>query len=246
MLQNVLPEKAAIVIDLQKNLNKPIFLNDLVCNKKKVFIVVPDGVSATVYEHDSLQEIVFLLGAKSTLNFFSFITASGTKKIEIICEQEGAQANINGIYLFSENETAFLRTRQRHTARKTKTNLFLRGLLSGCSKVNHHGEIFIDKQACNVEAAQNNKTMLLSPDARVISCPELNVLNKDVRCSHGSAVGQMDKKQLFYLCSRGMQEDVARRLLLHTFLTLPFVQVGDRSFKKKFEQIISKKLQEIE
>ena len=101
------------------------------------------------------------------------------------------------------------------------------------------------EHACNTQAKQNNKTMLLSPHAHVVSCPQLQVHNKKVSCSHGSAVGQLDEQHLFYLRSRGMNQKAARCLLLRAFLTLPFAKGGVRSCNKKFQKTLSQKIQEM-
>ena len=213
-------------------LNDPIFLNQFIDEQKRLFVVLQDNATAMFYEQDHTEEIVFFLGKQSRLTFFSLITKTGTKKIEIVCTGEGAQARVCGFYLLDGHKKLCLQTKQNHYVQNTKTDLFLRGAVTDSASVNHRGKIFVEKNAQQAKAVQNNKTILLSSGAYVQSCPELQVLNKNVQCSHGTASGQPDEQQLFYLCSRGIPKKIAQRLLLEAFFTLPFAGVDDRSFKK--------------
>ncbi len=65
---------------------------------------------------------------------------------------------------------------------------------------------------------QVNKNILLSPSAKAVSIPSLEILTNDVQCSHGSAVGQLDQGHIFYLMARGLQEVQAKQLLLESFI----------------------------
>ena len=64
---------------------------------------------------------------------------------------------------------------------------------------------------------QTNQNLLLSDDATIDTKPELEIYADDVKCTHGATVGQLDDDALFYLRSRGIGEDAARRLLVHAF-----------------------------
>jgi Fe-S cluster assembly protein SufD len=80
-----------------------------------------------------------------------------------------------------------------------------------------NGKIFIREQAKKTEAHQTNKNILLSENATVYAKPHLEIYADDVKCTHGSSTGQLDKTALFYLRSRGIKEEKARKLLTEAF-----------------------------
>ena len=80
------------------------------------------------------------------------------------------------------------------------------------------GTIYVAPGAVKTEAFQTNRNMVTSPSARMFSKPQLEIYNDDVKCSHGSATGQLDAMQLFYMRSRGLSEEEANLLLKQAFM----------------------------
>jgi Fe-S cluster assembly protein SufD len=92
-----------------------------------------------------------------------------------------------------------------------------KGLLDDSSKAEFNGLINVAKGAFQTDSTQLNKNLLLSEKAHIDSRPQLNILNDDVKCSHGSTVGNLDEEQLFYLESRGLSSEGARAILTYSF-----------------------------
>lgn len=228
-----------ITIPANTKQKDPIFLHE-----KKMVVVLQEGATATIFDHDSVCDLTFHVHAKSTLNFFSTITQAGSKTISIFLHGQFACAYLNGAYLLYENQTCSLQVRQEHLFPNTESLFVLRGALAGTADVSIHGTIFVDKQAKKTKASHQNKTILLSSGAQVQSCPDLAVLNKNVRCSHGSAIGKFDETMLFYMCSRGLTKKMAKRHLLESFLASPFAQLDDKK-RETFLKPVTKKLQEM-
>ena len=80
------------------------------------------------------------------------------------------------------------------------------------------GTIEIPKDSQKCDGRQNHRAVLLSDKAIVSATPQLEIWADDVQCAHGSAVGPLDKNQLFYLQARGLPKKLARHLLLQSFL----------------------------
>jgi Fe-S cluster assembly protein SufD len=80
------------------------------------------------------------------------------------------------------------------------------------------GRIRVAPDAQKTDAQQISRSLLLSATARADTKPELEILADDVKCSHGAAVGDLDKDALFYLRARGMGEAEARRILIDAFV----------------------------
>jgi Fe-S cluster assembly protein SufD len=77
--------------------------------------------------------------------------------------------------------------------------------------------IYVAEGAQHIDGYQANRNLLLDPDARSDSIPGLEILNDDVRCTHGSTIGKIDEEQLFYLLSRGIPRPEAEQLVIHGF-----------------------------
>ena len=75
----------------------------------------------------------------------------------------------------------------------------------------------VAQDAQKTDSSQVNKNLLLSPKAKARSMPELKILANDVKCKHGSTIGQLDPQQFFYLRSRGIPAGQARQLLIYAF-----------------------------
>ncbi|MDE6028495.1 MAG: SufD family Fe-S cluster assembly protein, partial [Muribaculaceae bacterium] len=80
------------------------------------------------------------------------------------------------------------------------------------------GRIYVAEGAVKTEAYQSNRNLVGSDNARMESKPELEIYNDDVKCSHGSTVGQLDRVQMFYMRTRGLDEPTALLLLKQAFM----------------------------
>ena len=86
------------------------------------------------------------------------------------------------------------------------------------------GMIRVEEDAQKTNAYQENRNLILSPDAHADSIPGLEILANDVRCTHGATISQVDREQLFYAMSRGLTRGDAERLIVRGF----FQDVLDR------------------
>jgi hypothetical protein len=89
------------------------------------------------------------------------------------------------------------------------------------------------------DAYQENRNLLLSRKAHANSIPGLEILANDVRCTHGSTVGQVDREQLFYLMSRGLPENEAERMIVGGF----FAQALDRIGREPVREALARALE---
>jgi Fe-S cluster assembly protein SufD len=79
------------------------------------------------------------------------------------------------------------------------------------------GKVYVDPIAQKTDGKQTNKALLLSPQARVDTKPQLEIFADDVKCTHGATIGRLDEMALFYLKSRGIGGENARALLTYAF-----------------------------
>jgi Fe-S cluster assembly protein SufD len=88
-----------------------------------------------------------------------------------------------------------------------------KGILYGKGKAVFDGLVYVARDAQKTDAAMSNRNLMLSQNAEVDTKPQLEIYADDVKCSHGTTVGQIEPEMLFYLRSRGISATLARRML---------------------------------
>jgi Fe-S cluster assembly scaffold protein SufB len=106
-----------------------------------------------------------------------------------------------------------------HQAPETKSREDIKGVAYDASVLNFEGRVLLTHDAHYAQATMHHKQVVVGRQARVHSCPQLEALHHTVRCGHGSAISYIDDEQLFYLSSRGLDETVARALIVDSFLS---------------------------
>ena len=142
---------------------------------------------------------------------------SGPILLKIILSGEQSECDIKIVYLSNKNNVENIKIEVIHEYKNTVSSQIIKGILTDNSKMIFDGVIRIpfDSQKC--DGHQNHRAILLSDRASVRATPELEIYADDVKCSHGSAVGGLDETQLFYLVSRGIQQNMAKKMLLKSY-----------------------------
>ena len=107
-----------------------------------------------------------------------------------------------------------------HVAPNCRSSQLFKTVLDDQSRATFDGKIYVHQEAQKTEAFQLNKNLLLSDTATARSLPNLEIFADDVKASHGSTTGQFDPDELFYLRSRGLTEQEAKKLLITAFLAI--------------------------
>ena len=103
--------------------------------------------------------------------------------------------------------------------------------------------MFVERPAQKTNAFQQNNNLLLSDKAQVFAKPQLEIFADDVKCSHGCTVGQFDPESLFYLRSRGIGEDSARKLLVEAFMFDVTQRITNEPVKEYVQSLIYEKME---
>ena len=156
-----------------------------------------------------------------TLNFG---TARSKMKFGSDVAGPGSAADMDGIFFATGEQHMDQRTLQIHSSPDTYSRLLYKGAVKDTGRSVYQGLIIARPGAIRVDAYQTNNNLVLNEGARADSIPGLLIDADDLKCSHGSTVGNLDPEQLFYLRSRGLSEDEARRALILGF----FEEVIDR------------------
>jgi Fe-S cluster assembly protein SufD len=129
----------------------------------------------------------------------------------------GGRLILNGLYLLDGAQHADHHTTIDHAADHCESHEYFNGVLDGKSRGVFTGRIIVRPGAQKTDSKQTNNNLLLSTDAHADSQPQLEIYADDVKCTHGSTVGPLDPRAVFYLESRGIGEREARRLLTYGF-----------------------------
>ena len=146
----------------------------------------------------------------------------------------GAEAHLKGLYLCKADEKVNFRIVMHHCAPGCKSTQLFNGIAGGEAQVSFHGTIVVAPEAQQTEAYQENHNIVLTPEAKVTTQPQLEIYADDVKCSHGATVGQLNEDELFYMRSRGIPESEAKTLQMLSFLS-PVVPEGR---KEEIEQAV--------
>lgn len=132
---------------------------------------------------------------------------------------DGGEAQLIAAYFGDGHQVHDFRTLQDHTGKRTSSDLVFKGAVTGSSRSVYSGLIRVNPGASATSAFLTNRNLVLSDDATAYSVPNLEIINEnDLRsCGHAATSGPIDEDQVFYLESRGVPTEVARRLIILGF-----------------------------
>ena len=159
------------------------------------------------------------LGAKAqfvthSLNIGGKLTRN---ELGVIMGGEYAEATINGLVLMDGTRHCDNHTLLDHASANCPSHELYKHVLNGKSTGVFKGKILVRKDSQKTDSKQTSKTLLLSDDAVMNSMPALEIYADDVKCTHGSTTGPVDEEQVFYLRSRGIDNEAARHLMTYAF-----------------------------
>jgi Fe-S cluster assembly protein SufD len=134
-----------------------------------------------------------------------------------VLDGEGVECTLNGLYASDGERLVDNHTTIDHARPHCESREIYKGILADRSRGVFNGKIIVRPDAQKTDAKQTNRALLLSEDAKINTKPQLEIFANDVKCTHGAAVGQLDEEALFYLRSRGLSDQAARRVLIHAF-----------------------------
>ncbi|MDE6523538.1 MAG: Fe-S cluster assembly protein SufD [Muribaculaceae bacterium] len=146
---------------------------------------------------------------------------NGTTRNEFFARFAGRHAKLRMLGMGIEDERRRLDTYSRiaHEVPDCTTDELFKYVVDDDAMGAFAGLIYVAEGASKTEAYQSNRNLVGSEKAVMHSKPQLEIYNDDVKCSHGTAIGQLDEKQLFYMMTRGISEDQARLMLKQAFMS---------------------------
>lgn len=167
---------------------------------------------------DDLRHAVTLSSGESA-DLLLLCLSGGRAFFDIDIAGRGADVNLRGLFVCAGDDRLDIKVNMRHGVGGGTSAQLFKGVAAGRAKVRFEGRIVVAPDAQNTEAYQTGRGLLLSEGAVIELQPQLEIYADDVKCSHGAAVGSLDEDEQFYMRSRGISLEEARRLQMLSFLS---------------------------
>ena len=211
-----------IVINKNSNLKNYIFDLNKNQNLKYSF------TNIDIYENSNSENFIYSSGSK----FSKYEINSNLK-------EKYSSAFINGIINLEKNNHHEIKTNINHLAENTKSYQLIKSVLNDKSTGVYQGKIFVNDQAQKTDGYQLSKALLLNENTEFNGKPELEIYADDVKCSHGSTSGNLDENSIFYLMSRGLNYDQAKKLLIDGFINDVIEKITNIEIQKYLKEAIN-------
>lgn len=151
---------------------------------------------------------------------------------------ENSECALHGLVIGQGRQVADNHSVIRHRANRARSLEHFRNVLDDRSRAVFAGRVVVEEGVTGTDAQQSNANLLLSDDARVDALPQLEIYNDDVKASHGSTLGQLDADSMFYLRSRGIDEQNARAILTWAFANVVVEEIGLEPIRRLVRQSV--------
>jgi len=162
----------------------------------------------------------------------------------VILNGDGAESKMYGLLFGSEYQHFDNHTLHHHAASRTVSNIDFKVVLRDRALSAYTGLIRIDRESKTCEAYQENRNLLLNRGTKAETIPELEILNEDVKCSHGATIGPIDPLSVFYLTSRGIDRDDAVRMIVSGFVVSTLKQIPE-DLQERISNFVAQRLENI-
>ena len=218
-----------IRVNTKPNSKTKIIIVNMVNNNSNNFLSIENELS----ENSKLDYCIVDFGGSSSItNWYSNVKG------------ENSEANINTIYLGTENQIFDINYISELYGKNTKTNIEVQGALKGEAKKNFKGTINFKKGCKKAKGDENEFCMLLSKKARSKALPMLLCTEEDVEGNHSTATGKIEEQKLFYLMSRGISYQDSTKLIVKAKFNSVLETIENEKLKEEILKEIDKRLED--
>jgi Fe-S cluster assembly protein SufD len=241
-------EARATVVETYASLGDGVYWTNAVTE-----VVVGDGARVDCYRvqresdqayHVAVTDVHQGRDSRANIHAVSFGGALARHDLRGTLAGPGGYLILNGLYLLAGEQHADHHTAIDHAAPHCESHEYFNGVLDGRSRGIFNGRIIVRPGAQKTDSKQTNNNLLLSGEAHADSQPQLEIYADDVKCTHGSTVGPLDPKALFYLESRGIGEVEARRLMTYGFAAEILNRMDVAPLRDQLDRIVRDRLAE--
>lgn len=197
------------------------------------------GTEASVFRRSDIR-----LHDDAALDFHALELGGKLARHELRIDLAGVRARFRsrGAFVLHGRQHADTEVLVTHRGRDTASDSLWRGVADDRARGVVHGRILVMPGADGADGSFYNKNLLLSPSAEIDTRPALEIYADEVKANHGAAVGQLDENMLFYLRSRGIAPDVARRMLVQAFCAVTLDGIRPASLRERCGALLDAQL----
>lgn len=156
---------------------------------------------------------------------------------------EHAECDLQGLYLAGDGQLMDYHLDVDHPLPNCRSQESFKGILYGKGRAVFDGLVYVARDAQKTDAAMSNRNLMLSEQAEVDTKPQLEIHADDVKCSHGTTVGQIEPEMLFYLRSRGISAPLARRMLCLGFAGEIIEKLSSEALREHVAEHVGQRLE---
>lgn len=228
--------------------------NSYYFNNNRIDVLVNEG--ATI-KHSFIQDesrsafhlssLYLTLCKESTYKGLHIALGGAWSRMEynVSFTEVGARCDLKGLYTVGNQQLNDIHLNIAHHVPDCTSSELFKGILYGEGRAVFDGHVVVEKQAQHSDASMKNDNLILSGNAEVDTKPQLEIYADDVKCSHGTTVGQLDEQQLFYLRSRGINKAEAKKILCKGFASEVIEEIEEPILRKQVENKLTETLNDV-
>jgi Fe-S cluster assembly protein SufD len=180
----------------------------------------------------------------ATANFIDANVGSRLTKtsVEVSLDGDSAETKIVGAFYGHEDQHFDLDSRVWHNGEHTTADLVTRGVVDDHARSVYEGVQNVGREAWDTSSYQRENTLMLSDESEADASPKLIINNHDTEASHSATVGQVDRQDLFYMTSRGVNEQIARNMLVEGFFVPVLEEIEVEELREDFQDRVRDRL----
>ena len=181
----------------------------------------------------------------ASVRWFDVAIGKGFTQVQLRSHlwEAGAEAQQYQAIVGTEAQQCDINSDAFHEHSHTTSMMLAKGILSDKARAMHRGTVRVEKNAINCQGHQRADMLLIGDESRCNAIPVLEVENDDVSCSHGTTMGQIDEEQLYYLVSRGLDENIAKQMLVAAFVEPILQKIPNEKVREEIMNNIQERLE---
>ena len=214
-------------------------------------IDIKEGASLEIYRLQgmntpvqALTDTYITMQRGSQLHMCTVTLGGGHVRNNVIVRMQGEDCLLkaNGLYLIDRDQQCDNYIFVEHAKPHCHSQELYKGIIDDSARARFNGHVLVQDGAIKSEAYQTNRNILLTNKAHVDTRPFLEIYNDDVKCSHGSTIGQLDEQAMFYLQTRGISARTAMTMLSYAFCDEVIRDIGIDILRDTVGDMVKKRL----
>ena len=227
--------------------------NDVLCGPlaPSIELSVPENTEYELYVVHGIKTPSRLLtdikvtmhsGSHFTFGIYTLGGQHVRTNVVVRMEGEGCTLDASGLYLMDREQQCDNYIFVEHAKPHCTSHELYKGIIDDAARARFNGHVLVQDGAVKTEALQTNRNILLTDKAHVDTRPFLEIYNDDVKCSHGSTIGQLDEQAKFYLQTRGISERTAITMLSYAFCDEVIRGIAVEPLREMVSDMVKKRL----